>query len=473
MTKPTVATPIQAYKDMAPTWVKCRAVCGGEDEVKEHDQMVQDPDNFLIPFSVTMDQRQYDFLKREAELPGVSAEFAHLLVGALLRREPIVKLPDSAPEGAVQWLTAEIGSDGSPLVAYMDSLLWEEVVTTRGWTFVDNEDNIPYPTLYPAESVINWTNEGDTLTRIITSEYEEVAGENEFHPDVKEFIYVHELKDGLYQVRKFQQSEKDKTEWTQVGDTDEPMMADKRMTFIPAWPNTGDIDPPKPFLLNIINKEIALYNKLTRRNHLLYNASTFTPYICSDMEDSDFQKVVDSGLGSWLNLPESAKIGVLSSPTDSLDDLEKSIANGFEEMARLGIRMMSPETAQSGVALQLRNASQTAKIGTLNTKVSVMMCQILAVMVNWRYGTAYKPEDIKFDLQSDFMTYLNGEGWLRLATEWYENRLIPRSIWVQMLRQNEILPDDYDDEKAQAEISAETDDFESYVDTLEEEALNV
>ena len=441
----TVATPCDAYEDKVALWEKCRAICGGEEAAKDHDAFVHQPKNFLIPFSPTMSQKQFNLLKQEAELPGVSAEFSRLLVAALLRKEPEVILPDDAPAGALEWIRGEFGSDGSPLVTYMDTILLEEIITSRGWTFIDYDGELAYPILYRAESIINWRFNSVELTQVVVLASEEVAGKSEFHPDYKSVVFVHELVDDKYQVRKFVMEEKSK-EWHVEGEPDVPLKNGQPLDYIPAWPNNGEIDPDDPFLLTIINKEIALYNKITRRNHLLYGASTYTPYLEGNCDDPEFQKIVSSGLGAWLKIPEGCKLNILQTPTEALTDLDRAIASGFEELAKLGVRMLSPETSQSGVALQLRNASQTAKVGTLNTRISVIMSQVVATMVNWRYRTDYKPDQIKFSLQSDFNSYIQGEGWLRLATEWYENNLIPRDIWLQLLRQNNVLPDDYSDD---------------------------
>lgn len=462
----TVATPCADYTNMLPIWTKCRAICAGEEAVKAHDADVQDEDNFLVPFSTSMQQDQYDFLKREAELPGVTSEFAHLLVGSLLRREPEVA-SEKAPEGAIDWITQEFGADGSPIVSYLDGLLWEEVTVTRGWTFVDYADSVPFPVFWKAESVINWTRTNKMLTRVIVSLAEAVPSESEFHSLYRRVYNVHEIENGIYQIRKF--AKNDKNEYVEL--TDEPIIPlfhDQPLTYIPAWPSNGEIDPVLPFLLVLINKEIALYNKITRRNHLLYNASTYTPYTIG-LDDGEHRKVVGAGLGSWLNLPAGSEIGVLKAPTESLADLEKSIANGFEEMAKLGIRMLSPENAQSGVALQLRNASQTARVGTLNTRISVIMRQVIAFMINWRYGSDLRAEDVKFSLQSDFSMYTRDGDWLRLVTEWYENGHIPRSIWVRILRNSEAIPDDYNDDDGKVEI-AESEQFsKTYIDKTDEQ----
>jgi hypothetical protein len=124
-------------------------------------------------------------------------------------------------------------------------------------------------------------------------------------------------------------------------------------------------------------------------------------------------------------------------------------------LAKLGIRMLSPETEQSGVALELRNAAQTAKLGSFSNRVSSIMEQVIALMIFWRYNIQFKLSDIHFNLSEDFNPTPLGADWLRLATEWYEKGLIPRSIWLEMLKLNDMIPPDYDDEEGKKEIAVD------------------
>jgi len=170
------------------------------------------------------------------------------------------------------------------------------------------------------------------------------------------------------------------------------------------------------------------------------------------MDDEEFAAVVEAGLGSWLKLPSGSTATVLETPTAALSDMDTAIAAGIEEMAKLGIRMLTPETEQSGVALELRNASQTAQLGALNNKVSHTMKQVIAFMINWRYGYDLKAADIKFALSTDFQPLPLGEGWLRLATEWLQQGLISRSTWLALLKHNDIIAPDYNDDEGKMEI---------------------
>jgi hypothetical protein len=439
-----------------------------------------------------MSQKQYNFYKAEAELPGITAQFSKMLVGGLLRKKPILQIPEELPVEVYNWIMNEFGKDDSSLTAFLDSVLWEEVQTSRAWIFVDypnieNPENMtkedllnykPYPVLQKAESIINWRVKDNAigktiLDRVIVRGFKEVYTTNEFHPIFKDTVWVHELDEsGYYRIREYQRADdttqvpviagqqykepsQAKIKFDLVQVYENIMSNGERLKMIPAWPLNGSVDALEPMLSPIIDKEVSLYNKLSRRNHLLYGASTYTPVIISDMPDDDFQNIVESGLGTWIRLRQGDDAKVLETPTAALQDMDRAIAASIEEMAKLGIRMLSPESAQSGVALEIRNAAQTAQLGMLNNKISATMSQIICFMVNWRLGTEFKPSDFEFSLSADFNPIPLGADWLRLATEWYQQGLIPRSVWVMILKQNDLLSPDYNDEEGRMEITAD------------------
>jgi len=490
----TVADPNAAYESLKTIWEKSRAVCNGERFVKDYDAII-DPASFtnlLIPFSPSMTPQQYNFYKAEAELPGITAQFSKMIIGGLLRKPPQLTLPEDIDEGALDWITNEFGKDDSTLVAFLDTALWEEIQTSRAWIFVDypairNLNDLtpeellefkPYPILHKAESIVNWRVQENAvgrnvLDRVIVRGYRETYEENEFHPTYRDTVWVHELDEqGYYRIRIFERNVQSSTVVVVAGQQQSPVetgklafdeveliediyMNDERLTFIPAWPLNGTIDAIQPVLTPIIDKEVSLYNKISRRNHLLYGASTYTPVIIGDMTDEQFEDIVSSGLGSWIHLPSGSSAEVLETPTAALADMEVAIAAGIEEMAKLGIRMLTPETEQSGVALEIRNASQTAQLGSLNNKVSHTMKQVIAFMLNWRYNLELTASDVNFSLSTDFQPLPLGEGWLRLATEWYDAGKIPRSIWLNLLKHNDIVAPDYNDQEGQAEIEVD------------------
>ena len=387
-----------------------------------------------------MTQSQYNFYKAEAELPGITAEFSKMSIGALLRKEPVLTLPDGTPDDITNWLLNEFGEDGSPLAAFLEVALEEDLQTSRAWVFVDypvvTDENLtreekqeyrPFPKLFKAESVINWRTRkskkgqlilDQIIIRGMTKEYKE----NAFHPTYRDTVWVHELdNEGLYKIRVFRRQDKAtsvavaagqevhdnmKLEFKEEETIETVTVNGRRLDFIPAWPLNGNIDVTPPIMNSVIDKEISLYNKMSRRNHLLYGAATYTPIIASDMSEEAFDEIVNSGLGTWIHLGRDESATILDTPTAALADMDRAIVQSIEEIAKLGIRMLTPEVDQSGIALEIRNAPQTAKLGSLNNKVSNTLRQIIKFMIYWRYEIDIPIEQIEFSLSSDWRLML-------------------------------------------------------------------
>jgi hypothetical protein len=498
-TKKSVADPSDSYHSLKPLWKKARAVLQGEDNAKAHDEFVRDKDNLLIPFSPSMTQEQYEFYKKEAELPGLVAQYCKVLITSLLRKKSQLTLPEDLPEDAIDWIETNFTLDGRGLFNFLDTALWEELQTSRCWVYVDypniaieeweamsTEDKevvSPYPVVIKAENVINYQTSIHPITRIksitrfvtryIVEEYTDV--ENPWHPEYQDVVADHYLDEsgGLvidYYKREYQAdnvkilngevSREFLDRLTEAKfvkyDTVYPTMWGERVPKIPAWPLNGQIEPIEPVLMPLIDREISLYNKISRRNHLLYGAATYTPIVKSDMSDDEFQEIVNAGLGTWLRVRKDEDISVLQTPTAALSDMDRSIKETVEDMAKMGIRMLSPEQAASGVALEIRNASQTAQLGSLNAKISSTMREIIAFMLNWKYNRYYTGNDINFQMSADFSPIVGGEGSMRLVTEWYREGFIPRSVFLNIAKYNDFLPADYDDESAIAEIQTDS-----------------
>jgi len=481
-----VEDPNAEYDSLRRVWRRNRAICGGEQTAKNHDVVLDAIfwTNLLIPFSTSMSPAQYAIYRSEAELPGIVAEFIKMMVGGLLRKGPSLSIPKVNNEDTLNWILNEFAEDGTPLASFLDDALDEEFQTSRAWVYLDlpvvtdedaEVDIKPYPILYRAESIINWrtgkaADGSRILTMIVIKGFVEDFSKSEFHPEYIETVWVHDLdQNGEYRIRTYQESSTSQEKLVEGGKTKPPretkarnfelksinenyLVNGERLDYIPAWPLNGFINPINPAISVLVDKEIALYNKLSRRNHLLYGASTYTPVVHSDMGEVEFDKIVNRGLGSWLLVGKDDKVDTLKTPTESLADMENTIRSSIEEIAKLGIRMLTPENNQSGVALEIRSAVQNAKIGALNLRVSNTMRQIIATMINWKDKSDLKPSDVHFTLSGDFNPTPLGADWLRLATEWYENRKIPRSVWLDIAKENDLIKGDYDDKEGMQEI---------------------
>ena len=495
----SVGDPTPKYDSLAPVYKQNRACLSGQRYVRDLDNKVS-TNNLLIPFSPTMTQDQYDWYTAESEWPGITEQYARTLIGGLLRKQPQLTLAESAPLTEEQrdeirtWIMSNFGRDNQSMTAFLDTALWEELNTGRAWIGINypvtNADTFkaeelqPYPILFTGESIINWSTGADKqtgkviITRLIVRAFsEQQSPSNPYHNEYIDTVWVHQLDDqGYYEVVTFevdaeavsdteviagtiqQDYSSTGTEgWKEVAREANIIINGDRLTYIPIYPLNGSIEPQDPMLTNLINREIGLYNNISRRNHLLYGSAAYTPVISTnDLTDEDKQEIVSAGLGSWMFLMQGDTASILAAPTDALKDLDRAIESRLNEMARLGIRLLSPEGgAQSGVALEIRNAAQTSQLATMNQKISQQMQMIIITMVNWRYNLELTIDDIDFELSSDFNPAPIGEAWVRMVAEWYQSGIISKSAFIEVAKQNDILPSDYDPEAAQEEIEGD------------------
>ena len=498
--KKSVADPSDSYHSLKPLWKRSRAILNGQAHSKAHDEYLDAGGytNLLIPFSPSMTQPQFEFYKAEAELPGLTAQYCKVLISALLRKKSLLELPEGISDEVNEWIEKDFTLDGQSLFNFLDASIWEELQTSRCWVYVDypslsdaDLENMtpeerasisPYPVILKAENVVNVQIRIHPVTRVralsrFVTRYvsEEYTEENPWHPNYVDTVADHYLDSEGYLVIDYYRK-KDLTgdvevvngdvtqeyldsQYTDIGyekyDTVYPKMWGERLGRIPGWPLNGQIEPIEPVLMPLIDREVALYNKVSRRNHLLYGAATYTPVVQSDMTDEEFEEIVNAGLGTWLRVRKDESISVLETPTSALADMDRAIQSTVEEMAKMGIRMLSPEQAASGVALEIRNASQTAQLGTLNAKISSTMEEVIAFMINWKYNADLSGNDIKFQLSSDFSALVGGEGAMRLVSEWYQSGIISRETFVSIAKYNDFLPMNYDDEAAIEQIQTD------------------
>ena len=504
-TPKTLGTPKTEYLSSKTEWAKNRAVIQGQAYVKDFDVRPDVENNLLLPFNSSMTLAQYNHYKAEAELPGVSTQYAKMLTGGLLRKRPQIEflnevISEEQQIEAKEWLLNQFGRANESMISFLDSALWEEMQTSRAWIQIDypNVDlnNLtpeerrtvsPYPKLWTAESVINWETNvnpitGETrLSLLIVRGYTPRTSQYQYHPELIDTVWVHRLNEQNEYVIDTYELDSDNqnganigptyidgqvlqnygndinTAWTLISSTQGATMNDKALNVIPFYPLNGSIEIVDPAFTPIVDRELALYNKISRRNHLLYLSATYTPVVQSDtLTEADKTEIARQGLGTWMFVGKEDSITTLATPTHSLTDMEASIKAGYEELTRVGVKMLSLEpnnSDQSGVALQIRNAAQNAQIATLNAKVSETMKAIIILMLNWKYDLDLTDTDVRFNLSSDFNRLSTSAETIRLISEWYQGGIIPRTLFVEIMKNNDILPSDYEDMSAISEIN--------------------
>ena len=301
---------------------------------------------------------------------------------------------------------------------------------------------------------------------------------NPYHPNFVDTVQIHRLdNEGLYYIETYTNSNADNVttfidgqvlqnyssvnqdEWTLQNTNTNILINGERIDFIPFVPLNGSIDIVDPSFTPVVDREVALYNKISRRNHLLYLSATYTPVVSSDtLSESEKTELARQGLGTWMFVGKEDRIQTLATPTHSLTDMETAIKGAYEELTRIGVKMLSLEPANadsSGVALQIRNAAQNAQIATLNAKVSDSIKKVILIMLRWKTGMEIPASEVRYNLSSDFNKLTTSTETIRLISEWYQSGIIPRTLFVEIMKNNDVLPSDYEDLSAVEEINSD------------------
>ena len=480
-----VSTAKRTRLDLYELWRRARAVVEGESAVKDLDNIV-DTNNFtnlLIPFNDTQVQAQYNFYKAEAELPGLVSQYVRIIIGGLLRKEP--SLTVTKPELNTKGLTEEainllqandtpadviyksikenLVSENNGILSFILRILEEELITSRSAVTIAlrNPDSVTeknllaYPVFWKAEEIINWQTEDETLTRVVFSYEVEEQTQDQYDFNNVTYYQDHFINStGTYQVDTYRETgvTAESNSGFQLFDSVVPELNGETFNYLLVWFMNDSIEPIIPILTPMVDTELSLYNKMSRRNHLLHGAAAYTPVVMSTMSPEDFDAVVSGGLGSWIKLDENAKITTLTVPTDVLSDMEKAITQGVEKLGRMGVNLLMGNDKMTNVsssALSVRLSPQVAQLGLLNTKISTNLSEILTLLVKWNFN---EDVTVDFNLSADFNSTPVNSDLLRILGEFYTSSVIPRYLFIEILKANDIIPESYDDERGQEAI---------------------
>ena len=94
--KREIQDPNFEYIYLKRTWDRIRVVLRGLRATRQYDESPnQEKGNILTPFSPTMSKAQYDWYKEESEMGGFVNQFIKTIISGLLRKDPVIVLPES------------------------------------------------------------------------------------------------------------------------------------------------------------------------------------------------------------------------------------------------------------------------------------------------------------------------------------------------------------------------------------------
>ena len=447
-----LTVPSDDYNAWAGEWKKAHAVVSGDAAVKRYDDTADD--KILAPLSLNMDPQLYRYYKQRGELPGYASSQRRSVVGGLLRKKVGITLPEGfdKAEEARDWISNNLHIGGGTFMSLMKDAFEDDLITANTWLHLDfnSETKQPVVEVLPAESVISVTVGQHSkygfgnITRVVVRKQETESDNTTY------FRYqVHEINDaGEYQVSVYRDGEDDL-----ISETEEPIIPKQvvdgkevAFTEILVFPVDGSPAIQNPFLGDFITREISHYNLLTAYNHLLIMSGSLTPIITGNVNSSDENDIKGNGLGSVWTLPEGTSIKILETPTGSLSSFAQAIDSTRTDLRNLGARQLMKDSRTSGVAAEIQNSPYSATLSSLSRTYSNTLRKVVAYAVNWKYKTNYPVNAFEIQLSNDLSRSAIGDNAVATVTAAYNAGQLPREVWLQVMKDNSIIPQDYDDE---------------------------
>lgn len=415
------------FKANIERWTRARDCYEGEDAVKDRGIL------YLPKISPMQTQPEYEAYKGRASYYEAVPRTIDGFVGAISRKPHTIDIPAS-----LDHLKTSATKDGTGLSEFIKRLCKETVLVARGAVLVEFDDatQLPYFVLYPAESIINWT---ENRVVVIETVYEPSgAGGTE----TKAISQIREMaiEENGYVVRLWRQH-------------------DANVEFGSGWAVTEEINPTrrgqplfelpwfwfssmgqsslisKPPLMGLINTSLSHYRTSADLEHGRHFTALPTLYI-TGVKNSD---PVQVGAGAVIQLANAqSRVGYAEFTGQGLGSLETALASKEHQMAMLGAAVFT--TTKKGV-----EAAETAKIRTAGEN-SLLMGVVSAVeetiTAALAFAATWKGEDTKVfvRINRDFMDQeLNPQTIVGLVQA-YQQGMLDIEIFLYCLFKAEMLP---------------------------------
>ena len=343
------------YEDREADWQVMRDCDRGETQVK-----VREDEYLPIPTGFVGTDFYSQYLLR-AQFPEILQPTLDGMVGLIHRVEPNIEMPP-----AMEPLWERATKDGLPLEAFYRQITREILLMGRYVILADAPiDGAPLPYLcgYKAESLINW----DDVNRSIFV-LDETRKEND--PDTDEFEWgdveewrVFRFQDGVYTIQVYNAEKEPEPIITPAG------LAGRGLTEIPivvVGPRDLSLKPEGPPLWGVAKASLAIYRLDADYRHQLFMSGQDTLVVTGvpEGQPSGGDKV---GAGVKMVLPIGADAKYVGPAGKGMDAHRQAITDEREAAVAAGARLFdSKKSAESGDALRIRAAAQTATLTTIS-----------------------------------------------------------------------------------------------------------
>ena len=454
------------FDQFVDDWKRMRDTFAGETRVKEEgEDYLPRPSGMGVTGTATEAQNQmYKAYKDRAQFPDLVAPTVRGMMGVMTGTPPKFDIPTT-----MEYLNERATQDNVTLHGAFERTLQEVLQMGRYGLLVDlDAGGQPQLVCYTAECIRNWVietiNGKDVLTHLILDESRQEFDKANFSwQEVKRFRVLELNDQGQYQTTLWRSDmggfviePRDGLEGDKATQPAVPTMkGGKPLDFIPfVFIDSTDLtpDPDEIPLIGLARVSLALYRKSADYEQALYMSGQETLFIWGISQEDAPSLVGSTVICSFRDSEGHAEYvgpsgaGLSAQRTAIQDDRAVAVSIGTKVLNTEG------KAQESGDALRMRFASQTATLKSINNSVAAGFERALRYAAMWQSGSAEADSSIVVTPNNEFVeNKLSGMDLTALVTAW-QSQAISKQTLFENLQRGEIIRHDKDFDEEQAEI---------------------
>ncbi len=401
----SVDQPTNEYINQKKRWKKCRDAVEGSDVIKSNGTtylpMIGDPND---PLSIS----KYEGYKERALWHGYTARVLQGLMGALFRKEPVIKYP----ENKVEVLDA-VSLNNLSFRDFCVAACNEVLTVHRYGCLVDappSSIGMPYIAGYRTESIINtrFTRENgkSKLCLVVLEEVVKQVDPSDVF-SVKEATQYRVLKldeeTGKYQVDVYVKRD-DKEEW--IIDPDKsytPTIRGIKLDYIPFILLSDQMDITeygKPPILDVVEANLSHYRSsadLENGRHWSGNPTMWG----AGIDEEEAGDIVVGGSVAQIFSNENSKLELLELE-QGLEPLEKALEEKQQLIIVLGARLLEEQkkAVEASDTHKQRQQGENSVLSNISYNMSAHLTRLLKMYSEW---SGVLSGGISVQLNTDFI----------------------------------------------------------------------
>lgn len=444
------------FQELEPIFLRMRDCYNGEDAVKAGGEK-------YLPRLAEDTDADYKNYKMRANFFPALARTIDGLVGGVFRVDPVVEFPDEKIKG-------DVTLTGIDIKQFSKMITTEVCLQAKVGILVDYDEEARRPFLisYPAESILNWSED----FVVVVEDIDEADPADEFNiKTVKRYRQIIRRPGGA-EVRTFKTALDGTVDTAFTSTFIKSPGEDSDFPFILCKPVGDAWTKANPPLLGLANVNLSCFRNSADLENGRHLTALPTPWIADDEIRQDLKAdpsmKIKLGSKAAFILSSRGRAGFLEYTGQGLGALERAIEEKKSEMAALGAMMILQQRKQveSSETARIHSSSQTSILANIVTGAEHGIKKALDIMVKLMNRTA----EVKFELNRDFVeTTLDPTQLTALVQTWQAGG-ITHEVLAWNLKKSSMLPPDMSVEDLVAEATKQ---FEEKQKKAAEQAMEI